>query len=82
MQVEELTGIELRELKELLGRPFATAIEEGDTDAMYAFVWIGERRHDPDLTFDDVLARPFGDVIAYFAEAQEPDPTSGKSGGG
>ncbi len=80
MNVEDLTGLELRELKEVLGQPFANALEEGDTDAMFAFVWISDRRGSPDLSFEDVLRRPFSEILAVFVTAQEADPTSGGSG--
>lgn len=76
--VEELTGYELQELRRLLGKSFPQALSEGDTDAMYAFVFISERRQHRDLTFDDVLARPFGDIMEAFN--LDTDPTNAGSG--
>ena len=83
ISVEQLTGHDLRALKEVLGRPFTAALEDGDTDAIYAFVWISDRRDNPELTFDTVLERDFGDVVAAFTEANEAgvDPTNARSGG-
>jgi hypothetical protein len=76
--VEELTGYELQELRRLLGKPFPQALSEGDTDAMYAFVFISERRQHRELEFDDILARPFGEIMEAFQI--DTDPTNAGSG--
>lgn len=79
--IEQLTGHDLRALKKALGRPFLEAIDSDFEEALYAYVWVGEKRHAPDLTRDEVLDRPFSEMVKAFEEANNvEDPTTPPSG--
>lgn len=79
--IEELTGLELREIKRILGAPLTSALETDFEMAVYAFVWAAERRSAPGLTHKEVLGRPFIEVLDAFREANDSmDPTNAGSG--
>ncbi len=81
LRPEKLTGYDLEAIKKVLGVPWTKALSDEDPMAIYAFVWIAERREDSSLTWEKVKMRPFAEVQEAFVAANEDvDPTSGRNG--
>ncbi|KAA3641180.1 MAG: hypothetical protein DWP92_01655 [Armatimonadetes bacterium] len=82
MRPEQLTGFDFQALHKACGKPWTKAMEEGDELAIYAYVWIVEKRDDKTLTFEAVQMRTFQEVIDRFTALNDEavDPTSDRSG--
>ncbi len=83
--IDDLTGFDLQAIKKAIGRPLIAALDDQDESGMYAFVWRAEARRDGmDLTFDDVMGRPFREILEAFTGANKDitraDPTTAGSG--
>ncbi len=83
--IDDLTGFDLQAIKKAIGRPMVSALDDQDEAGMYGFVWRAEARRDgSDLTFDDVMGRPFREILDAFTTANESinraDPTTAGSG--
>jgi len=83
-KLEELTGLELREAKRVLGGTgLITALDTDFEDAVFAYVYVAERRSDPTVKHGDVLRRSFEDVMNAFKTSNEEtaaDPKDDTSG--
>lgn len=85
--IADFTGYDLQAINKAIGKPLIAALESNDEVGMYAFVWRAEARRDGnDLTFDQVMDRPFGQIMEAFAGANGDldvaavDPTTAGSG--
>jgi len=84
--IADLTGYDLQAIRKAIGKPLIAALDSNDTDGMYAFVWRAEARRDnADLSFDEVMERPFGEILEAFTNANggdldTVDPTIAGSG--
>jgi len=84
--IADLTGYDLQAIRKAIGKPLIAALDDNDETGMYAFVWRAEARRDgTDLAFDDIMDRPFGQILEAFTEANggdlgAVDPTIGGSG--
>lgn len=85
--IADLTGFDLQAIHKAIGKPLIAALDDNDEVGMYAFVWRAEQRRDgTDLTFDDVMERPFSAILDAFTGANDgagittPDPTIAGSG--
>ena len=86
--IDDLTGFDLQAIRKAIGRPLIAALDDQDDQGMYAFVWRAELHRpgvsEADLSFDDVMGRPFGEILEAFTGANAgitaPDPTTAGSG--
>ena len=82
LRYEEVTGRELRLVKETMGVSLSKLMADGDLEVAYLLRWLKGRRDDRSLKYDTVLALPLEDVLQGIRDAGEQDPTTAGSGKG
>jgi hypothetical protein len=71
---DSFTGRDWRDIGRALGVPVTQKLtQDPPLELVYAMAWVVMRRAEPDLTYDDVLDMPMGDLPKMNAR-QAPDP--------
>jgi hypothetical protein len=78
---EELTGREMRAIRDVLGRSLSDAARDGDLEVAYALEWIRQRRSDPSVSFESILDLELREVVQHLDGISDEDPTVARSGG-
>ena len=81
MKVEELTGHDIQDIEQALGKSFSDAAEAGDMLVGYALFWVDRRRTEPGYTWDQALGETMATVTEAVGDVNEPAPKGAAESG-